>query len=84
MSLPAICKRSSTNSMRSTKCWNNCAAEAKGDAKKDLDEKVKLAQAKRRVAAKHLDELKEASHERWEKVKDGLGNALDDLKKQVE
>ena len=32
-------------------------------------------------AAKKLDELKEASHDRWEKVKDGVGNAFDDLKK---
>jgi hypothetical protein len=60
------------------------AAEAKGDAKKDLDEKVKVAKAKREVAANKLSELKEASADRWEKVKDGVGSALDDLKKVIE
>ncbi|MCE9529598.1 MAG: apolipoprotein A1/A4/E family protein [Planctomycetes bacterium] len=57
------------------------ASEAKGDAQKDLNDKVKVAKAKRDTAAKKLDELKEASHDRWEKVKDGVGNAFDDLKK---
>ncbi|MCE9567946.1 MAG: hypothetical protein K8U57_38590 [Planctomycetes bacterium] len=60
------------------------AAEAKGDTKTELDEKVKVAKAKRDVAAKKLSELKEASHDRWEKVKDGVGNAFDDLKKAFE
>jgi hypothetical protein len=60
------------------------AAEAKGEAKKDLDEKVKVAKAKRDVGAKKLSELKEASADRWEKVKDGVGSALDDLKKTIE
>ena len=36
------------------------------------------------MAAKKLDELKEASHDRWEKVKDGVENAFEDLKKVVE
>ena len=57
------------------------AAEAKGDAKKDLDEKVKVAKAKRDAAGKKLEEVKNASHDRWEKVKDGVENAYDDLKK---
>ncbi len=60
------------------------AAEAKGDARKDLDEKVKVAKAKRDVAAKKLDELKGASLDRWEKVKDGVGSAYEDLKKIFE
>jgi Skp family chaperone for outer membrane proteins len=60
------------------------AAEAKGDAKRDLDEKVKTANAKRDAAAKKLDELKEASHDRWEKVKDGFESAFEDLKKVFE
>jgi len=63
------------------KALEHRAAEATGDAKKELDEKVKVAKAKRDVAAKKLSELKEASHDRWEKVKDGVGNAFDDLKK---
>jgi len=56
------------------------AVEAKGDAKKDLDEKVKVAKAKRDVVAKKLDELKAATHDRWEKTKEGVGSAFDDLK----
>jgi DNA repair exonuclease SbcCD ATPase subunit len=56
------------------------ATEAKGDAKKDLDEKVKVAKTKRDAAAKKLDELKSATHDRWEKIKEGVGSALDDLK----
>jgi hypothetical protein len=60
------------------------AAEAKGDAKKDLDEKVKVAKAKRDAAGKKLEEVKNASHDRWEKVKDGVENAYDDLKKIFE
>ena len=60
------------------------AAEEKGDAKKDLDAKVKVAKAKRDVAAKKLDELKAASRDRWEKIKDGVEKAFDDLKKVVE
>ena len=60
------------------------AAEAKGDAKKDLDEKVKVAKDTRDAAAKSLDELKSAGADRWEKVKDGVGDAFDDLKKIFE
>jgi TolA-binding protein len=60
------------------------AAVAQCDARKDLDEKVKVAKARRDVAARKLDELKEASHDRWEKVKDGVENAYEDLKKVVE
>ena len=60
------------------------AAEARGDARKDLDEKVEAARARRDAAARKLDELKEAGLDRWEKVKDGVGNAFDDLKKIVE
>jgi Skp family chaperone for outer membrane proteins len=60
------------------------AAEAKDEAKKKLDDSVKAAKAKRDVAAKKLDELKSASADRWEKIKDGVGNAFDDLKKAFE
>jgi hypothetical protein len=56
------------------------AVEAKGDAKKDLGEKLKVAKTKRDVAAKKLDEVKAATHDRWEKIKEGVGSALDDLK----
>jgi hypothetical protein len=57
------------------------AAKAAGQAKKDLDKKVEEAKVKRDAAAKKLDELKEAAPDRWEKIKGGVGNAFDDLKK---
>jgi hypothetical protein len=56
-------------------------AQAEGQAKKDLEKKLEVAKAKRDVAAKKLHQLKEAGLDRWEKVKEGVGSALDDLKK---
>ena len=41
-------------------------------------------QIKRDAAARKLDELREAGADRWERVKDGVGTALDDLKKVFE
>jgi TolA-binding protein len=58
--------------------------KAEGQAKKDLERKLEEAKVKRDVAAKKLGELKEAGAERWEKVKEGVGKALDDLKKVFE
>lgn len=60
------------------------AATAEGQAKKDLEKKAEEAKVKRDAAAKKLDELKEADPGRWEKVKEGVGNAFDDLKKVFE
>ena len=60
------------------------AAKAEGQAKQDLEKKLEEAKVKRDAAAKKLDELKEAGADRWEKVKEGVGNALDDLKKAFE
>lgn len=57
------------------------AAKAEGQAKKDLQKTVEEAKVKRDAAVKKLDELKEAAPDRWEKIKDGVGNAFDDLKK---
>jgi DNA anti-recombination protein RmuC len=57
------------------------AAKADDQAKKSLQMKLDEAKVKRDLAAKKLDELKDASYDRWEKVKDGVGNAFDDLKK---
>lgn len=57
------------------------AGKAEGQAKKDLERKLDAAKEKRDLAAKRLDELKAANHDRWEKVKDGVENAYDDLKK---
>jgi hypothetical protein len=60
------------------------AEKAEGDMKKDLDKKLAEAKVKRDAAAAKLDELKSASADRWEKIKDGVGNAFDDLKKAFE
>jgi len=57
------------------------ADKAEGQAKKDLEKKLEEAKVKRDAAAKKLGELKDASPDRWEKIKDGVGNAFDDLKK---
>jgi DNA anti-recombination protein RmuC len=57
------------------------AAKADEQGKKDLQKKLDQAKVKRDVATKRLDELRNASHDRWEKIKDGVGNAFDDLKK---
>lgn len=56
-------------------------AKADEQGKKDLQKKLDQAKVKRDEATKKLDELKGASHDRWEKIKDGVGNAFDDLKK---
>jgi len=57
------------------------AAKAEGEARKDLEKKVEEAKVKRDAAARKLDELKEAAPDRWEKIKDSVGNAFEDLKK---
>lgn len=59
-------------------------AKAEGQGKKDLERKLDEAKVKRDDAAMKLDELKEAGADRWEKVKAGVGSALDDLKKVFE
>jgi hypothetical protein len=56
------------------------AAKVEGQAKKDLERKLEEAKVKRDAAAQELSELKEAGAARWEKVKEGVGSALDDLK----
>ncbi len=60
------------------------AAKAEGQAKKDLDLKLAEAKTKLDAAANKLDDLKSAGADRWEKVKEGVGNAFDDLKKIFE
>jgi hypothetical protein len=60
------------------------AANTEGEAKKDLETKLAQAKEKRDVAAKKLDELIEGSADRWEKVKEGVENAFDDLKTMFE
>jgi len=60
------------------------AAKAEGQAKADLDVKVAEAKTKLDAAALKLDELKSAGADRWEKVKEGVANAFDDLKKIFE
>ena len=58
--------------------------KAEGQAKKDLEKKLEEAKVKREAAAKKLDEVKESGADRWEKVKEGVGSAFDDLKKVFE
>ncbi len=60
------------------------AAKAEGEAKKDLDKKLAAAQVRREAAVARLEELKTASADRWEKIKDGVGSAFDELKKSFE
>lgn len=60
------------------------AAEAKDDARKELDELLKATKVKRDAAVKRLDELKAAHHDRWEKVKASFENAFQDLKRMFE
>src|ERR1017187_1539620 len=45
------------------------ATKADEQNKKDFQKKLDQAKIKRDAAAKKLDELNEASHDRWEKVK---------------
>jgi len=61
--------------------WKSRAAKAEGQTKKDLEKKLAEAKVKRDAASSKLDELKKASADRWEKVKEGVGHAFNDLKK---
>jgi TolA-binding protein len=58
--------------------------KAEGQARKDLEKKLGEAKGKRDEAARKLSELKEAGADRWEKVKEGVGSAFEDLKKVIE
>jgi len=58
--------------------------KAAGQTKKDLEKKLEEARSKHADAAKQLDDLKDATADRWEKLKAGVGKAVDDLKKVVE
>ena len=60
------------------------SSKAAGEAKKDLEKKLEDAKAKHSTAAKKLEELKEASGEQWEKLKEGMSKAFGDLKKVIE
>ncbi len=64
--------------------WKAKTLKAEGEAKKELEKKLDEAKVKRDAAAKKLNEVKEASLDRWEKVKEGVGSAFDDLKKIFE
>jgi hypothetical protein len=57
------------------------AVKAEGQGKKDLENKLEEAKVKCDAATKKLDELKVAGADRWEKVKEGVGSAFDDLKR---
>ena len=64
--------------------WKAKAVKAEGQAKKDLEKKLEEAKVKHDAAAKKLEELKTAGADRWEKVKEGVGSAFEDLKKIFE
>ena len=59
-------------------------AKANDQAKVGLEKRLKEAEVKRTLAAKRIDELKAAGADRWEKIKEGVGSALDDLKKMFQ
>lgn len=59
-------------------------ANTEGEAKEELEAKLAQAKEKRDVAAKKLEELTESSPDRWDKVKEGVENAFDDLKSMFE
>ncbi len=60
------------------------AGEAQGQAKIDLDLKIADAKVKFDAAGTRLKELRAASADRWEKIKDGVAAAFDDLKQAFE
>lgn len=57
------------------------AAKAEGEAKVALDARVAAAKIKIESAGTKLDELKTAGGDRWDKIKQGLSDAFEDLKK---
>ena len=60
------------------------ASKSAGETKKNLERKLEESKAKHSDAAKKLDDLKTASADRWEKLKEGMGKAYEDLKKVIE
>lgn len=60
------------------------AATATGQAKIDLDRKVAETKIKLDAAGAKLEELKSAGADRWDKVKEGVSSAFEDLKKIFE
>jgi hypothetical protein len=59
------------------------AAKAEGQARADLELKLAASKAKMDAAAAKLEELKASSADRWEKIKDGVAAAIEDLKKAL-
>jgi hypothetical protein len=64
--------------------WNDKILTEQGPAKVEMEKKAAEAKVKRDEAEKKLGELKDASADRWEKIKEGAGSAFADLKKSVE
>ncbi len=60
------------------------AAKAEGQAKTDLDARLADARIKMDAATAKMAELKSAGADRWDKVKEGVSKAFDDLKKIFE
>lgn len=56
------------------------AAEAQGEAKEELDQKIEALNEKLNEASAKLDELRLAAAEQWTQLKEGVDSAFDDLK----
>ena len=56
------------------------AAEAEGQVRADLETRVEEARVKMDEVGARLEELRLASADRWEELKEGLSNAFDELK----
>jgi hypothetical protein len=59
----------------------DCAANAEGQARMDLDKKLAQAKVKLDEAAVKLGEMMSAGAGRWAKATEGVSSAFDDLKK---
>jgi len=60
------------------------AAKASGEAKVQLEKELKALKAKRKLAAKKLDEMGKAGGAAWDEAKNGFADAYRDLERSTE
>jgi len=60
------------------------AAKASGEAKVQLEKELKALKAKRKLAAKKLDEMGKAGAAAWDETKNGFADAYRDLERSTE
>jgi len=60
------------------------AAKASGEAKVQLEKELKALKAKRKLAAKKLDEMGRAGAAAWDEAKNGFADAYRDLERSTE